>query len=568
MCDGGGCRENARHSRPRIGARTGFRLLDNSRAETVLNIVWKQRFLAATLVGLLIVTIVSAQEPMSPKSALEGRTSSTTAPVIEISLHSRAGSDGRGPLNPMREVVYKTVDNVPLKLWIMTPVGWKASDKRLLIMYSYGSGWKGNSQPKDIMELKYYNRVWTKGHRFGHDFGAVTVGFDYRGGKPGGIPNQISDAKSATRWALAHAAELGIDPDRLVVAGDSSGGHLATSAAWFPGAFDDPADGAPTPIRAKAVLSFCSVLSRDTKSESPAHNIKPDSPPTLLMFGDQDGWKKTADTFAAEAAKVGAPVHFEVYPGASHDFHVGGPYFDQTMALAGRFMQACGVVPWLGVCLPGERLELNGLGDVVAMAVRTPLKGTPGKVNFTATTGGRIEGAAFVSDGVPGVYPVAGIDSAAGEKSRRAGWVRVPVVLDSGRAGVAVEPEGPWREVLQPNAIGGQEWELPSGSVGGLKLSWTASAPGRYLVYGVRSSPGKGAEQIAISATIGDGPPISGQWDQVASREAGGHLLLSQALETKQDQKVTIRVGCGKNSNRPLRLDAVLLVPVTTGEIP
>jgi len=503
-----------------------------------------------------------------PANAGDTPTSTPKTSVADIALYSRTGSDGRGALNPMREVVYKTVDNIPLKLWIMTPVGWQASDKRPLIMYSYGSGWKGNSQPKDIMELKYYSRTWNKGHRFGHDFGAVTVGFDYRGGKPGGIPNQISDAKSATRWALTHAAELGIDPDRLVVAGDSSGGHLATSAAWFPGAFDDPADDPATPIRARAVLSFCSVLSRDTRTESPAHNIKRDSPPTLLMFGDQDGWKKTADTFASEAEKVGAPVHFEVYAGAGHDFHVGGSYFDQTMALSGRFMQACGVVPWQGLCLPGERRALTGLGDVVAMAVRTPLKGTPGNITYTATAGGKIDGAAFVSNGTPGVYAVAGVDSVVGVKSRRGGWIRVPVVLDSDRVGVTVVPDVHWRQVAQAEAIGGKEWELPHGSAGNLTFNWTVTTPGRYLVYGVRTSNVKGAEQITVSADINGGKPVTGQWDQLVSKEAGGHLLLSQVLELKTDQKLAIRVGRDSNTNRPMRIDAVLLVPVSPGEIP
>ncbi len=528
-------------------------------------------YLTATclVTAFLLVPADAGQTPATKAASNMGEGNSPpTTSVADFALYSPIGSDGRGAMNPMREVVYKTVGNVPLKLWIMTPVGWQASDKRALIMYSYGSGWKGTSQPKEIMELKYYSRMWKKGHRFGHDFGAVTVGFDYRAGTPGGIPLQISDAKSATRWALAHAAELGIDPDRLVVAGDSSGGHLATSAAWFPGSFDDPNDGMPTPIRARAVLSFCSVLSRDIKSQSPAHNIKRDSPPTLLMFGDHDGWKTTADTFASEAEKVGAAVHFEVYPGATHDFHIGGAYFDQTMALAGRFMQACEVVPWQGLCLPRERCALTGLGDVIGLALRTLMKVTPAKITYTATAGGKIDGTAFVSDGTPGVYAVAGVDSVIGARSRRGGWIRVPVVLDSDRDGVTMVPEGPWGQVEQAGAIGGREWELPNGSAGILTFNWTVTTPGRYLVYGVRASNVKGAEQITISSGISGGTPVTGQWNQVVSKEAGGHLLLPEALELKAGQKLAIRVGRGANTNRPLRIDAVLLVPVLPGEIP
>jgi acetyl esterase len=45
------------------------------------------------------------------------------------------------------------------------------------------------------------------------------------------FPAAVEDAIRATRWAQAHAAELGLDRARLGVAGDSSGGNLAAVAA-------------------------------------------------------------------------------------------------------------------------------------------------------------------------------------------------------------------------------------------------------------------------------------------------------------------------------------------------
>jgi hypothetical protein len=65
----------------------------------------------------------------------------------------------------------------------------------------------------------------------------------------------ITDAKSAIRWFKQHAAELGIDPQRIVTGGGSAGGHIAVLATTNPG-LDDPADPQDIDTSVVAYLLF------------------------------------------------------------------------------------------------------------------------------------------------------------------------------------------------------------------------------------------------------------------------------------------------------------------------
>ncbi|MFD4240340.1 alpha/beta hydrolase [Streptomyces sp. NPDC058525] len=64
-----------------------------------------------------------------------------------------------------------------------------------------------------------------------HLSGAVVITVDYRLSPENRFPAALDDAYAALVWTYEHAAELGIDPDRIAVGGHSAGGGIAAAVA-------------------------------------------------------------------------------------------------------------------------------------------------------------------------------------------------------------------------------------------------------------------------------------------------------------------------------------------------
>ncbi|HJT91206.1 MAG TPA: alpha/beta hydrolase [Mycobacterium sp.] len=86
-----------------------------------------------------------------------------------------------------------------------------------VVVFIHGGGWS-------VGDLDTYDGT-ARDHAVGA--GAVVVSVDYRLAPEHPYPAAVEDAWAATQWVAEHAGELGADPDRLAIVGDSAGGNLA-----------------------------------------------------------------------------------------------------------------------------------------------------------------------------------------------------------------------------------------------------------------------------------------------------------------------------------------------------
>jgi acetyl esterase len=90
-----------------------------------------------------------------------------------------------------------------------------------LVAYVHGGGWMlGSVESFDTVARALANAS-----------GAMVASIEYRLAPEHPFPAGLDDVVSAVRWLAANAAELGADPERLAIVGDSAGGNLATVAA-------------------------------------------------------------------------------------------------------------------------------------------------------------------------------------------------------------------------------------------------------------------------------------------------------------------------------------------------
>ena len=121
------------------------------------------------------------------------------------------------PTEDCFEITDVDAGGVPARLYRPEP----GAELPGLLVFFHGGGWV-------IGDLDSHDNICrSMTNRSGH----AVLSIDYRLAPEDPFPAGLGDCIQATRWASVHAGELGIDPDRLAVGGDSAGANFAAIVA-------------------------------------------------------------------------------------------------------------------------------------------------------------------------------------------------------------------------------------------------------------------------------------------------------------------------------------------------
>ncbi|MCA0900806.1 alpha/beta hydrolase fold domain-containing protein [Microbulbifer agarilyticus] len=246
---------------------------------------------------------------------------------------------------PSEKIVYKQIGDVDLSLHIFYPEKHKPSDQRPAMVFFHGGGWRKGHPSQFYRQSQYLAEK-----------GMVAISAEYRlSNKHGTTPKEsLKDGKSAIRWVRAHAAELGINPDKIAAGGGSAGGHVA-AATGTATTIEEASDDKTISHYPQALVLFNPVFDNGPggyghqrvqsywQDFSPLHNVTSSTPPTLGLFGENDTAisVRSAMKFDERMQQVGSYRKTVVYKNQPHGFFNEVKY-TETLAEMEQFLVAQG----------------------------------------------------------------------------------------------------------------------------------------------------------------------------------------------------------------------------------
>lgn len=259
--------------------------------------------------------------------------------VAESRRALHAFIDMQGPEVAMAKVEDRTIPGpageMPLRVY--TPIGVASFP---VVVYFHGGGWTIG----DITVADKPCRLLAASS------GCIVVSVEYRLAPEHRYPAAVDDCYAAVLWVATNAAEIGADPERLAVCGESSGGNVAAAVTLRARARRDPRIAYQALICPAADLRFetrsCSDYSEGyllttadlkwfrsnyVRSEMDVANpeVSPllasdlsGLPPALIVTAEYDPLRDEGEAYAEKLIKAGVPVRLHRFEGMIHSVFI------------------------------------------------------------------------------------------------------------------------------------------------------------------------------------------------------------------------------------------------------
>jgi acetyl esterase len=268
--------------------------------------------------------------------------------ILALLVFQMTVSFAQDTLELTKKIVYKKVGNLELSVDMFYTTASQQKNDNTAIAFFHGGGWVFGD-PAEFHETC---------RRFARK-GFVTFSFQYRLSRnaDGTYPHpeitpveSTKDARSAIRWLKENAGLLKINPDKIVVGGQSAGGQLALATALLD-SINEITDNIKISPVPNALLLYSSnvntmepwidMLLGDRRNEiwsiSPYHNLRKNMPPTIAFSGDEDDQVLPYITglFKVKTLDLGNYYELHTYPGRKHYLGEGNEkyarYFDEEI---------------------------------------------------------------------------------------------------------------------------------------------------------------------------------------------------------------------------------------------
>jgi epsilon-lactone hydrolase len=237
-----------------------------------------------------------------------------------------------------------------------TPAVWVADERAVddaVVLYLHGGGYVAGSVASHRNLLGHLARA----------MGCRVLALEYRLAPEHPHPAAVEDSTAAYRWLVAQ----GIEPGRIVIAGDSAGGGLTVATLIALRDAGDPLPAAAVPIspwvdmegagesitsRAEvdpmvsgAALRNIALLFLGDGGDphdplaAPLHADLTGLPPLLVHVGDHEVLLDDATRLAANAEEAGVDVTLEVWPEMTHVWHGSAGYVPEADAAIARIAE-------------------------------------------------------------------------------------------------------------------------------------------------------------------------------------------------------------------------------------